>query len=313
MANTTNSSECEDKGSPFYQLTNLVNGEAVEISMEVKGRNETLIAGDCLGVFRNSGITGCYSVPSPGIGNAGKNCNLYTPGYTSSELDNACNWNKLQFGSTTTDRVTIPLYYEDASGQPFNPFFGGGRNDEFVLRLRTPCVDALDANGLCANRQVLNELDGDDVVVQWQLTGVCGGEDCGMIPYLDINNISSGRFSGILESFINNTNIYKITNNQNILATSKQFGIETNEYLPEDIYKKLIEIEKPILTIFLNEKLISDDDKYIPNLEYQLLSVHPIADSKKSIEAHVKVNGNSFDRTIYESESTNLIDFAIQN
>jgi hypothetical protein len=66
------------------------------------------------------------------------------------------------------------------------------------------------------------------------------------------------------------------------------------------------------LSIALNDKLISSSG-FVPYLEYQLLSVHPVADARGKLEANVKVNGNSFKRTIYEEKQNVLIDFAIQN
>ncbi|MFA6305768.1 MAG: hypothetical protein WC651_03500, partial [Candidatus Gracilibacteria bacterium] len=119
--------------------------------------------------------TNCYGVPAPATGDAGDKtlCQGYketiekqTTAVNSEttqpmkDIDNPCNWNKLTFGSSMTDRVTIPLYY-DSSGftttkleylsdldkgvNPENivrPFKNGDKN--FILRVRTPCLPCYD-------------------------------------------------------------------------------------------------------------------------------------------------------------------------
>lgn len=315
---------CTDTDSVFSHLKDLTaKHENVEISMEVKGRSTDAekITGDCMGIglFLFPPTNGCYTVPAPATGNAGKNCNLYNTSYETAELNNPCNWNKLQFGSTTTDRVVIPLYYEEG-GVPVNPFKFTNPNDawdeEFVLRLRTPCLTNIVDFGGCddADRMILDD-SVDDIVVQWQITGQCddgsGVKECGMIPYIayDANGTRKPNFSGITENIINN-----IGTNNRVLYSSEPLSIDTgtNDYAAVDIYKKLSQMELPKLSIALNDKLISSSG-FVPYLEYQLLSVNPVADARAKLEANVKVNGNSFKKTIYEEKQTVLIDFAIQN
>ncbi|MFH1734291.1 MAG: hypothetical protein ABIE92_06240 [bacterium] len=255
--------------SDFCQVfDNLASSEAykgkdVQVKIEIKGRPsaDQKFGGECA----DAGFTnGCYVVPSPGTGTAGDRCNMYTPVFNSSsevlignnsqpleqgiagqdglaQIDYACNWNKLTFGSSITDRAAIPFYYQvddDTIVSPFNSdsaLNGGTQAQKFVLRVRTPCLPCVyeqsdvrtGINRLCERGddtticydydQSPNEryelkvsgIDDDDVVVQWQLTGTCneGGvdEECGLIQYVKYltQGIDAG-FSGITEGRINN-------------------------------------------------------------------------------------------------------------
>jgi len=160
------------------------------VEMEIKGKStndETYSS--CPGILGN-----CYVVPTPGGGNAGENCELFTNTYDNNDriatpggdkiapLDHPCNWNKLLPGSSATDRVSIPFYHtlsvdSDQDGKldienPFNQeFLGDNEIGQFVLRMRTPCADGEE---VCtdADRMVLDDID-DNVVVQWQMSGMC--------------------------------------------------------------------------------------------------------------------------------------------
>jgi hypothetical protein len=250
------------------------------------------------------------------------------------QIDYSCNWNKLQFGSSATDRAVIPLYYDDGVVDLVNPFQDVG--NIFALRMRTPCkpcVYGTDTLGgderycekgadrtVCAEdeRYVLDESDGNDILVQWQILGQCddgnfGLEECGMVPYVKYDKYGNedSKFSGISEFRINNSNLLF---DDKILLDDVFFkGVDTSDYNLPNISTKLQSMEKPKLTMFLTGKLISENGGFIPYLEYQLLTNTPVANSIAEITASVNVNGNSFDRKIYKSENSALIDFAIQN
>ncbi len=213
----------------------------IRITISVKGRNnddEKIKTGKCGNVGNNN----CYVVPSPGTGDAGDEqyCKIYKPDFTNTpaasnniesnldnvdlvdQLDYGCNWNRLRFGSTMTDRVAIPLYYDEAklgedSGivDVFNENTPADFKAENILvRLRTPCVpcgmemdngalrecdDTIKDDTVCKDNERYVLDDGDlgmkdkknDIVVQWLLNGECGEGGggnkgfCGMIPIGD--------------------------------------------------------------------------------------------------------------------------------
>ena len=114
-------------------LEALSEGRELLVEFQVKGRAlegvENLPTAAC---GRGDAINdSCYVVPFPGTGNAGDRCNLYDPfddpdtnvqnaglldagarGVDIDQIKYACNWNKLALGSTLTDRVALPLYYD---------------------------------------------------------------------------------------------------------------------------------------------------------------------------------------------------------
>jgi len=123
-----------------------------------------------------------YSIPTPGTGNAGSNCNPLEPvlsgPYTISgasyddPADHPCNWNRLYEG----ENVVIPLYYIDENGDPQNLFTND--NQEFILRMRTPCSNGSE---MCASgRETFDFFGGsadpvqpyNDPIVTWSIEGV---------------------------------------------------------------------------------------------------------------------------------------------
>lgn len=334
----------------------------VKISMEIKGRSKEWekFESGCPGISGD-----CYVVPLPGTGDAGERCNLYEPfestdalasidhngqlGGTGdgvegiSQIDYSCNWGKLSFGSSLTDRIAIPLYYDEGISEMvnvINPFHEevttGDRAENFILRVRTPCKpceewlsDPEQCSGrdptICrdeysgpTDRYVLDDLESNDVVVQWQISGECkknpgcvdGGdcemEACGLIQVVDEN---ASENSAIFESVIN-TGIYK-----KVLDKFKQ-GIDITNYAAETLPKiedQLQKTEKPVLTLFLGEKLIDEDVNNVPYLEYQLLTDKPIGNAKTYIQVNINIQGNVFTKELHKQEQKDLIDFAVQN
>lgn len=294
------------------------------------------------------GIAGnqVFVVPAPATGSAGQNCNLYLEdlnddkdGSTSenklalkvndkgqiqneegvSQLDYSCNWGRLTLGSSATDRVAIPFYYatDDGIVNPFNKN-ASDKATSFLVRLRTPCIASSvkgsdKTNCSDSQRYILNEDDGNDIVVQWQLTGTCplaGGkeEECGLVA--DVVNDDKGKIlvnesSAIAESLITYFahEVLKIENLGKDINNNKEFKI----------YNKIQVINKPIFTLFLNKKLLTKDNKKIPYLEYQVLTDKPIGNAEAKLEVEITVNGTKIKKTITKEIKKDLIDFAIQN
>lgn len=205
----------------------ILDGKNVKVVVSVQGKShgdQNLATSNCPGNISNSS---CYTMPHPGTGNAGKWCDQYDPDFASDsdgstnvivdfendavidQADFSCNWNKLTFGSSSTDRVAIPLYYEavvDGALQTVSPY-KEGLAEHFVLRVRTPCLPCAEkkADGtyeqfetgtkrICPPKQdptVCSDSDrydlgvipgfgsanekGDEVVLQWKIQGKCTG------------------------------------------------------------------------------------------------------------------------------------------
>lgn len=362
---------CNDAQLSF--LTTPDQGKAqkdIKITVSVKGRNnagEKITTGKCGDV----GNDNCYVVPFPGTGDAGDEeyCKIYKPDFNDGQddvnnvadnlangannldqLNYGCNWNKLRFGSTMTDRVAIPLYYDsaglgEASGSDtIVNVFNEDTNDSDVkannilVRLRTPCIpcgplracdDTVKDETVCNDneRYVLDD-GGDgkitnkknDIVVQWLINGECGEGGgklgfCGVIPIgdkkQDVNVISA-----FYESKINKAK----DDGDYILIYNGTITYDTNGYpdlaalLSSDDYPiKLPLMSKPILTLFLSKPLLTADKDRVPYLEYQVLTDKPISSNESVIEVNVVVDTNGFTRTITKDVPKPLIDFAIQN
>ncbi|MFH1218575.1 MAG: hypothetical protein V1679_01915, partial [Candidatus Peregrinibacteria bacterium] len=194
-ANIMDSETCRQ----FYENLHLTD-KNVKITAEIKGRSSAE-AGEYFTDCPGMEATQCYVVPFPGTGDAGEKCSLYTPHFGQGtktnriddngqlvtntttlhsvpEVDYSCNWSKLSFGSSITDRVAIPLYYDDGMGSIISPFNSdtpiNKRATEFVLRLRTPCepftgTQIPNDKTICADtgRFDLDDDPKDDIVVQW--------------------------------------------------------------------------------------------------------------------------------------------------
>lgn len=253
------------------------------------------------------------------------------------QVDYSCNWNKLSFGSSATAGVAIPLYYDDGNGNIVNPFNGGGATT-IALRLRTPCKPCgqLDEDGNplqgtreCASGQdptvciddrfKLNEGDGDDIVVQWQLMGTCDDaeenpQECSMVAKstgLTPSTISESKINDAVGNIV-------IENNTIGLLIHIHPQIEGRLVTPNNavnppIVAQLPIYAQPVLNLFLNEALVSDNGLNIPYLEYQVFTDKPIANPKTKVEVTVSVDGNAFTKTLFRENQQTIIDFAIQN
>ncbi|MEK7672305.1 MAG: hypothetical protein AAB373_00325 [Patescibacteria group bacterium] len=321
---STDTQACTDMG-----LDALAGNKEVKVVVEVKGRpddDETLLSEKCktsTGNFNSS----CYVIPFAGTGTAAKKCTAYEPfadndKYVNSNLiggindldhaDYACNWNKLTFGSSLTDRVAIPLFYEDENEEVVNPFKDGD-GENFILRIRTPCIDGSEVCDATERYKLDDTEDGNDIVVQWQLNGECEGEGpCGLVAYVDED------FYSAIDEIILNTFLLNPSRQFIILSNGDSgFDINSNDeaYLfPYLSYQSKLELmDKPIFTLFLSDKLIDEGGKNIPYLEYQILTDLPIGGSQTMLKATALIDGNAFIKTLWKEEQKPLIDFAIQN
>ncbi len=368
-------------GDPTFcePLVAMVGNMKVTVNMEIKGRaavtngdangagavNEKLLTTRCasglaLGPNRNAGD--CYISPLPGTGDAGDRCDLYDPVFVGGngganlpnnlsngiqgldQLDYSCNWNRLTFGSSMTDRAAIPLYYATEAGDCsdpdsascVNPYWSGeaqgvGGANKFLLRMRTPCLPCVydqsevrdgvrlcsssDDPTVCSNavgqRYELNE-PPDDIVVQWQINGICedSGEECGLI------SIGEERFiSAITESKINRQHRQYQGQNDIVLdwLIDRVQNVNIAREDPLKINQEIGNLKKAVLVLFLTNELKSAQDKNIPYLEYQFLSDKPIGSGKTRVHATVNVDGNVFEKDLLIDIENPLIDFAIQN
>ena len=346
----------------------------VKTQIEIKGRatEDDKWGGNCPGT--DSGI-GCYTVPLPGKGTAGDRCNAYSPNVediTKMVDDNArvgtkegktpqseysCNWNKLIFGSSSTDRVAIPLYYdtgdinkgEEGIINQFNKgTFDIGLADEFALRLRTPCLPCA-AKGkdpesgktrkctgknpdptICkVDERYVLDAKVNDIVVQWQIVGTCKDgdkeeEQCGLIPYkgetLKGKDTKDKTASQFTEKLINKPEFL-----HNIVLNKKSHGLNTNTFpqVHTPIMKKSDQVndatpllpimKKPTLTLMLSGKLLTDTQGYIPYLEYQFVTDHPIATPVIQMTAYASFNGNGFKVDADQQVERPMVDFVLQN
>lgn len=333
-----------------------MGGHTIDVVYEIKGRpgdSEKISSARCPLVFGQN--LGCFSTPMKD-GDAGSRCSLYplealfngletvdsqiagTAAFLVDHLDYPCNWNKLTFGSSLSDRVAVPLFYDDGHGVAVNPYKlppgDEHRATKFVLRLRTPCLPcgaSLAGGGTRAcgadptvcrddERYQLSVADGDEMVVQWQLDGRCtpngalNEQECGLVGYPDevvrggqqvgAEAHASGLYEGTILSAVSNV----------VIDLSRKGQVShLNGQLKRQMSQILSTFTLPIFTLFLNHSLTSDTGSNIPYLEYQVLTDNPIGNSKTMLEAVVTVDGSSYTKTLFKEQSKPLIDFAIQN
>lgn len=342
----------------------------VTIDIRVKGRSEKkLRSGKSAKCDKNS--EGCYVTPIPGTGDAGENCKMYTPSYVgdtgasptipfnlanaSNQLDQlnySCNWNKLSFGSSQSDRVAVPLYYEKAllgkDGEIMNPFLASNDIDKkatkLIVKLRTPCKPCAEDGEtpdedyqrktcaatvkdetVCADedRYVLDAKTSNDIIVQWLINGECQDangktETCGIMP------IPDDKTSALYESAILGNNSSNTTAKSSFEVIDDRTLAHDSNNFPDEIYLidnskdlnyevKLPYISKPLLTLFLSKPLLTEGKHNIPYLEYQVLTDQSIGNSKSSLEASIVVEGNAYKKTLTKQIKVPLIDFAIHN
>ncbi|MBL4695110.1 hypothetical protein JKY72_07135 [Candidatus Gracilibacteria bacterium] len=326
-------------------MSSLIGDKPVKMDVKVIGRGvpaeANLKTDNCpLSAGFTSFNTSCYTVPYPGTGSAGARCSIYPIGFNSNgeasttiptsltgftseidQIDYSCNWNKLTFGASLSDRVTIPLYYEASDGTIINPYATGDAK-AISVRLRTPCIPKSDSDSsdptVCADtdRYVLDISDGDDIVVQWQLSGIKDGEEVSYVgnPVGEEKSVlSEGRINGSISDIENKGQFSLIRNDSNLILTETNQSTGVSKKLLQGSTSQLSLLSKPVLTLFLSEGLSSINEKNVPYLEYQIVTDVPIADSRTQLIVEVGVDGNKFEETVYIEQQKPIIDFAIQN
>ncbi len=155
-----------------------------------------------------------FSIPTPGSGNAGLNCDsdnpiinkrflyntstkLYTfyenasTGYDPSDFP--CNWNKIRTGET----VTIPLYYEDENGNFINLF--NEVSNELKIRIRTSCLGGHEfclptsSTGRYKFENTSTEpKPQNDPIITWQIEGLnpITGKTESLRPFISYSNLN---------------------------------------------------------------------------------------------------------------------------
>jgi len=273
--------------------------------------------------------------PVFGEGEANLPANIANRKQDLDQLDHPCNWNKLSLGTSSNDRVSIPLYYSNREEQ-INPYtIEDGEAEKFLLRMRTPCLPCVygdeeseagvtrhcrvgDDPAICNNneRYVLdgdNHQENNDVLVQWQINGLCAdtGEECG---------IKAGEIRGNTTA-VTEVNINRgIENHEGvnyIVLDYNSQGIDVNTGGRTIIGMNLPTFTEAKLNLFLMGALISEEGRNVPYLEYQFLSDKPVASPKTKLETTAYIGEgnliNTFTNTEFIEVDKPLIDFAIQN
>lgn len=256
------------------------------------------------------------------------------------QADYSCNWNKLTKGSDLTDRSVVPLYYQNnLNGQDavlVNPYHAEAdlrpglaeQAVDFTLRLRTPCkcgvpdpetgevpAGDLDCTAgadatVCSDDQRYQLPENENVIVQWQMTGLCGDDldtagECAL-GGLEDENI---RVSTMLTS----TKIDTSTASQFVVTNVDMAGLLQPFDQRQQIFEFLGQALSSSFLIYLQEALIDVDGNNIPYLEYQVISESPLVLNKYYLRADVKVGDNSFSEEKEILHEADIIDFAVQN
>jgi hypothetical protein len=297
----------------------------IEITYTIRGRAEHSTSTQICDLNLSANFNdNCYVIPLEGTGSAGKNCedrdylaNEIEGSGGIDQLDDACHWNKLSFGNPLFSEVNLHLYHNDGGNSVNQPYRATNipppaGTDGIILRLRTPCLD--DATNFCdiADRYDLAAALDEVEVVNWSLSGTCGGVDC---SYIDSDEPTHN--TKFLGKLINGdtpvaeykllqpaSNIKDVNNN----TTGNLFDI--NDPTSGDF---ITGIDNPILTLNLQQKLTADGGTLIPHLEYQLLTSKPVASPVTYITVDVSVNGNSYHKIVSRHNNDLSIDAAVNS
>jgi len=230
-----------------------------------------------------------------------------------------------------------------------NPFGGVNASKNFILRIRTPCLPCYNKDPktgqeitteagkrscegtststnvpkspyYCSDdeRYVLDTTK-DDMVASWQITGLCGADECGMIQFKEVksNGDPTLRQSAIKESLINDSDAkHNIINTTITTTEQKPRAKDTTTYNTKGILilDKLKDMTKPVFSMFLSGKLIGTvQGQFVPYLEYQFLSDTPVGQAKIESEIQVIINNVVYTQKLEKAERRPLVDFAIQN
>ncbi len=321
-------------GEPYCaEFAAMVGDEPVTITMEIKGRaevDEKLNSENCGDGRRN--LNNCYTIPLPGTGTAGKDCELYSPAFDGEgtptvlrevagfegvdQVDFACNWNKLSLGSDASKSVNIPLYNQISEALQSHPF-RTEPNAQFYLRLRTPCncePDDQNCNqNACSPRDRYQLEPSNEVLVDWQISGVCGDEqekqeECGLVSSPEVPR------SLLTKLQISNREAF----NYSVLSSSDSKGFDNTIHpapLGDGVFiiQKLSEMNLSKIKLMLLAKLKDRNENSIPHLEYQIIANYPL--SAEQIVLIATISNADINLELKKSISlpAEIIDFAIQN
>ena len=342
--------------------TSGINAKNVKVVVNVKGRSfddEAIKVSGCPSNYTSD--SSCYIVPHPGTGTAGGRCDLYEPAFSADSdsqfvpnkvvggngpgstldpnessgiqhIDHTCNWNRLTFGSTLTDRISLPLYYEGPDGNIINPYNDPDGLIDFVLRLRTPCLPCVydtedvvtgesrfcyadqDPTICSENERYKFDLSEgpDDIVVQWQMQGECDGQSCGIVGTSEFD-IPLQVDKGTSISELDIQNVHPFLGVYGVIG-SFNYGLDTNGYVNKPLIQSFLGSSQEIVfQMLLVDKLISENNENIPHLEYQIISGDPLPNYNTIAEVFINVDGNIVTKELAINKDSDLIDFAIQN
>lgn len=268
---------CKGGGSPM-------DASSAYFKYTVSGKDTTYVGGSNL------------TIPTGGTGSAGNDCKI---GQDVTDTEHPCHWNKLYYG----DSVEIPLYTN------IKKFSELGITSVFKIKARTPCEDLVPAVSCPRYHADVNGESPGRVVVNWQVSGTCGDESCGIAPVSYIGG----------DSFINELDLH-----DGSTATVDFFGqngVDTNDptktgrisnFLRELAPWAGILLNNPVLKLsFVNE--ITDGDVSIPYLEYQILYRGGPLAASYTVTVDGKAEGFLYSLSGVSGLGAGLFDFAVQN
>ena len=307
------------------------------VNCEIKGRHDP--EKDML----SEGGIDVFTIPSKNSGDAGKDCNPLSP---QEDIDHPCNWGKLNFGSSYTSRVAIPLYYDEGDAGNVvikNPAEYG--LSELEVWVRTPCKEMAEGQNECIEEYTLDldgyypgDIRGDGTIVNWQIFALCSNKNCSATPYKimsddDTRSLNPPKNSEIFESKINDQDGPELTKADYGFIPYEGYLLSLvnpppDAKLPPTIFQ-FLDIQEtyedspfgttyPVLqlSIIVNE-LLDVDENRIPYLEYQVRAKtntdKGIANSFQVYNVTVEYKGQSYKIDQSVAQEKHLVDFAIQN
>lgn len=236
-----------------------------------------------------------YTVPVGGTGSAGDDCKI---GQDVGDVGHPCNWNKLYNG----DSVEVPLYVVTNLDTGASTDFDGLGIFSFQIKVRTPCESGI-PSASCSLRYStdVNGQSPGKVVVNWQVSGTCGDESCGVSPTV---------YDGGADSFFSELDLSDGFASVDFWGDK---GIDINDPSKIDLISNLlINLDKPVLKLsFVNE--ITDGDVSIPYLEYQILYRGGPLAASYTVSINGFAEGFLYSLSGVQSSGAGLFDFAVQN
>ncbi|MFA5821214.1 MAG: hypothetical protein WC873_03925 [Candidatus Gracilibacteria bacterium] len=280
----------------------------VKITCNIKGRP---VGKDKIGDW--------YTTPAINTGNASTNCQPLRP---INDIDHPCNWGRLNFGTSISSRVVIPLYYEE-NNEVKNP--SDFDFSDLRIKVRTPCKpvngkfqETCDDGGRRKfGVSPFEPIDVNRTIAMWQISATCVGTDgreqsCGLTPDTSYNSNTKRREfpnSEIHELFIDDNGYIDLND------FGKSFGFGEQSVTISDFFTSP-NVKEPTLQLAIIARNMKDeDDQSIPNLEYQIVydSDTPISNNAQIYTVEVDYNGQLWKEVDSIEPEKNVVDFAIQN